>query len=274
MGNWNLNDIPWDNFDKSLLNSNLLNVVKAACMVEYHSEDYTKYLCGVFHDDPGFCSDAQKWGVEEVQHGKALRRYAEIADPNFNFNSTYARFVENHKINTQAQESIRGSRCNELVARCVVEVGTSAYYSALKDATEEPVLKEIFRNIAADEFRHYKLFYTNMKRYQKQEGVSRIGRFIAAFKRLIEAGDDELSYAYYCAIETSAPYNKSTYSNAYASQVFPHYRYQHVKRGLGMIMKVIGIKPWGIIGKVITAICWLTFQGYTGYTSSAAKKAS
>ncbi len=30
-----------------------------------------------------------------------------------------------------------------MMARCIVETGTSSYYSALKDATGEPVLRQI-----------------------------------------------------------------------------------------------------------------------------------
>ena len=54
---------------------------------------------------------------------------------------------------------MRGSRRGEMIARCVVESGTSSLYSAIRDASEEPVLKEVAGRIAADEFRHYRLFY-------------------------------------------------------------------------------------------------------------------
>src|SRR5258708_25612692 len=52
---------------------------------------------------------------------------------------------------------------SEMVARCVVEIGTSAYYTALREAAAEPVLQEICRHIAADELRHYRLFYKNLR---------------------------------------------------------------------------------------------------------------
>ncbi|MCG8345863.1 MAG: hypothetical protein MI685_12005, partial [Chlorobiales bacterium] len=143
MSGWTLDDIPWDRFDRSKLDSEMVKIAKAACMVEHHSADYGQYLCGVFQDDPEFCAAALSWAEEEIQHGEVLRRYAELADPEFDFDATFARFVAGHKIDVDAVESIRGSRCGELVARCVVEVGTSAYYSALRDAAEEPVFREI-----------------------------------------------------------------------------------------------------------------------------------
>ena len=70
-----------------------------------------------------------------------------------------------------ADASVRGSRTGELIARCMVETGTSSYYTALAEATEEPVLQQICRLIAADEFRHFKLFYDHMRRYLEREQI-------------------------------------------------------------------------------------------------------
>ena len=47
----------------------------------------------------------------------------------------------------------------------MVETGTSSYYTALAEATDEPVLRQICKLIAADEYRHFKLFYDHMRRY-------------------------------------------------------------------------------------------------------------
>ena len=50
-------------------------------MVEHNGGDYATYLCNVFHDDPEFQDTANRWAQEEVQHGEALARWAELADP-------------------------------------------------------------------------------------------------------------------------------------------------------------------------------------------------
>ena len=96
---------------------------------------------------------------EEIQHGMALGRWAQLADPAWDFDAAFARFRAGYKLPLEATGSVRGSQAGEMMARCIVETGTSSYYSALKDATDEPVLKQICAKIAADEFRHYKLFY-------------------------------------------------------------------------------------------------------------------
>src|SRR5690606_27221441 len=123
-------------------------------------------LCNVFKDDPGFQDAARRWALEEIQHGQALARWAQLADPEFDFEKRFADFSAVITLPVAAEESVRGTRCGELVARCMVEVGTSSYYTALREATREPVLREICRNSAKDEIRHYKLFYTPMERYR------------------------------------------------------------------------------------------------------------
>src|SRR5690554_7185605 len=80
---WSLDDIAWDRFDRSRVDPELLKIAKAAALVEYNSSDYAAYLCNVFPDDEGFKKEAQRWAVEEIQHGEALGRWAQMADPDF-----------------------------------------------------------------------------------------------------------------------------------------------------------------------------------------------
>src|SRR5581483_3064368 len=196
MRHWTLDDIPWDRFDPAKVDPELLRAVKAAAMVEGNGGDYGTYLCKVFDDDPEFQDVARGWAHEEIQHGTALGRWAMLADPAFSYEASFKRFTDGYKIPLDVEKSVRGSKAGELVARCIVETGTSTYYTALMHATEEPVLKEICRNIAADEFRHYKLFYKHMRRYLDREGLGLWGRLAVVLKRLGESEDDELAYAY------------------------------------------------------------------------------
>jgi rubrerythrin len=262
MPHWTLEDIPWHRFDPAKVEPDMVRIAKAACMVEHHSADYGAYLRSVFPDDPEFATAATNWAAEEIQHGEALRRYAELADPGFDFEATFRRFVAGHRIDTEAKESIRGSRCGELVARCVVEVGTSAYYSALKDAAREPVFREICRRIAGDEFRHYKLFYSHMKRYQRLERLGTWSRVKVAFGRLAESADDELAYAYHCGSGSTRPYDRRQAIGSYAARTMPLYLFEHVQRGFCMTLKAVGIRPQGLIGRLLTRLAWFGFRSY------------
>jgi hypothetical protein len=127
-----------------------------------------------------------------------------------------------------------------MMARCIVETGTSSYYSALKDATEEPVLKQICGKIAADEFRHYKLFYGQLRRCLARDGLSRWGRLRIGWSRIAESDDDELSYAYYAANEPEGSvYDRKRAMQAYARRAYPLYQPGHVQRAMAMILKAV-----------------------------------
>ena len=253
MASWTLETINWDRFDASKVDPEILRNIKAAALVERNGGDYGIYLSHVFADDPRFMDIARNWGVEEVQHGIVLGRWATLADPSFDFPAAFQRFLDGYKLELDVQASIRGSRSGELIARCIVETGTSSYYSALKDATEEPVLKQVCAKIAADEFRHYKLFYEHLRHCLSRDRLSRWGRIRIGWGRLKESEDDELAYAYFAANEPAdAVYDRKRYMQAYARRAYPLYRPAHVQRAIAMILKAVGLQPQGWLNDQLT----------------------
>lgn len=251
-GHWTLDDIPWDRFDPARVDPELVKIVKAASMVESNGRDYAAYLCNVFPDDPDFQQTARDWAEEEVQHGIALGRWAALADPAFDYETAFARFREGFKIDLAAQSSIRGSRTGELIARCMVEVGTSSYYTAMADAAEEPVLKAVCRKIAADELRHYATFYKNMKRYLAKERLRLPARLRIALGRIMETEDDELAYAYFAANGGQGDYDRKTCTEAYFRRAYPLYRPRHLERAMAMVFKAVGLNPQGALSRTMT----------------------
>jgi rubrerythrin len=261
MANWSLNDIPWSSFDPGKVRPDVVPLVKAAAMVEYNGADYARYLNEVFADDEEFKPLAQTWSDEEVQHGEALRRWAELADPTFDFNRSFKDFTTGYQLPKNVKASVRGSRSGELIARCVVETGTSSYYTALAEGTDEPVLKAICSKIAADEFRHYKLFYTYLKQYLQKENIGRFRRLGVALGRITESSDDELSYAFYAANnDGSQSYNRKVYAGRYMVSAFAYYRPWHVERMTGMVLKAVGVKPPDWLGRMLAKSAWRFLQ--------------
>jgi hypothetical protein len=256
MASWTLDDIPWHRFDRSQVDPELVPIVKAASLVEHNGAAYAHHLCRVFADDPEFQETARRWGEEEVQHGRALARWAAMADPGFGFAAAFARFQDGFKVDFDSNRSRRGSRSGEMIARCIVEIGTSSYYSAMREAAQEPVLQEICRHIAADELRHYRLFYKNLKRYLGRERLGRLARFKVALGRVAESEDDELAYAYYAANEYERPYERRRYRGAYAGHAYRLYRRHHVERGVAMLLKAIGLTPNGWLGRTASRLAW------------------
>jgi rubrerythrin len=261
MKHWRIEDVAWDAFDPAAVDAAHIPLVKAAAMVERNGRDYALYLGGVFRDDPDFRKAAEYWAEEEVQHGDALAKWAELADPGWSFAAAFDRYRAGYSIKTDADASIRGSRTGELIARCMVETGTSSYYTALAEATSEPVLKQVCKLIAADEYRHFKLFYDHMRRYLSRENLGAVTRLRIALGRIGETEDDELAFAYHCGNEPeSQAFQHDRCTAAYMAGAMGLYRYRHIERGTGMILKTVGLPPRGRLSAGATKLAWHLLQ--------------
>lgn len=261
MKHWRLQDVAWDRFDPARVDPEVVPLVKAAAMVERNGADYAAYLRRVFHDDPDFSAAADNWAVEEVQHGDALGRWAGLADPRWDYEGCFARYRDGYRINLQADSSIRGSRTGELIARCMVETGTSSYYTALAEASAEPVLIQVCRLIAADEYRHFKLFYDHMRRYLARERISFVQRLRIAAGRVGESEDDELAFAFHCSNEPEGvAYAHERCIAGYMAGAMAFYRFGHIERAMGMTFKAVGLKPRGRLSDVSAQLFWRLIQ--------------
>ena len=131
----------------------------------------------------------------------------------------------------------------------MVETGTSSYYTALGDATTEPVLKQICKLIAADEYRHFKLFYDHMRRYLGREKLGLLSRLKIAGGRITESEDDELAFAYHCGNEAEGvAYDHKRCIAGYMGQAMGVYQWKHIERSTGMVLKTVGLPPRGRLG--------------------------
>ena len=275
---WKLDDVQWSKFDASKVDPGLLQAVKAASLVEYNAPDYVTYLKRVFKDSgPAILASIDHWGVEETQHGLALGRWAEMADPTFDFKTAFARFREGYKAPhffSDEATSVRGSRRGEMVARCVVETGTSSFYSAIREAAEEPVLKEVAGRIAADEFRHYKLFFETLHELDEPD-LPFWRKLIVALSRVNESDDDELAYAFYAAnIPPGEPYKREEYARAYYAKSLTLYRRHHVRKLVQMIAKTVGADPNGRLTQAAGAVAWRALRMKAGINAAAAARVS
>jgi hypothetical protein len=257
MKHWQIDQVAWDRFEATKVNPELIPMVKAAAMVERNGRDYALYLGRVFNDDPDFRDAADRWAEEEVQHGDALGKWATLADPTWDYAASFARYRAGYQIPLDVDASVRGSRTGELIARCMVETGTSSYYTALAEATEEPVLRQVCKLIAADEYRHFKLFYDHMRRYLVREHIGVLRRLRIALGRIGESEDDELAFAYHCGNEPeTAEYQHARCSAAYMARAIGFYRFHHIERGTGMVLKAVGLPPRGRLSDVAARLAW------------------
>jgi hypothetical protein len=277
---WSPDDVDWEKFDASKVEPWMLAAIKAAALVEFNAPDYVTYLKRIFKDaGEETIASIEEWGREESQHGQSLGRWAEMADPSFKLDETFARFHRGYRpahFASADETSVRGSRRGEMIARCVVESGTSSYYSAIKDATNEPVLKEIAGRIAADEFRHYKLFFETLQK-QDEPDLAFWKRLMVAVRRITESDDDELAYAYYCATvpadqEADTPYNREEVAKAAYNTSLRIYRRRHIRKLTQMVARAVGVNPQGALTRLAEALLWRMLRmraGFLGVTADA-----
>jgi hypothetical protein len=195
---WSVGDIPYDSIDASLIHDNteLFYLIAAASFVEITSDLYTRNLIEFFQGNPEIENWlANFWEPEEVQHGVALKRYVQAVWPEFDWERSYrAFFVEYGAACTM--EALAHTRSLEMVARCVVETGTSSFYRTLSEVAPEPVLKQITANISGDEVRHYKHFYRYFLDYKESERPGRVAILRQLWKRSTDVKAEDAYFAF------------------------------------------------------------------------------
>ena len=130
---WSLDDIPLDCIDTARVRprEELFLLLAGASFVESGSDLYTRNLLEQFHDDAEVSSWlTTRWEPEELRHGRALRAYVNRVWPEFDWQAAFAAFIADYAQGCTTEE-LEPTRCLEMAARCVVEMGTATYYRAI-----------------------------------------------------------------------------------------------------------------------------------------------
>ncbi|MCO4889303.1 ferritin-like domain-containing protein [Cupriavidus sp. WGtm5] len=194
---WSVSDIRYEAIDVARVRGDrdLFYLLVSASFIESGSDTYAGNLATYYARVPeaaGWLS--QHWEAEELQHGMALRRYVEHVWPEFDWERGYARFFDEYS-QTCSIEQFEPTQALEMAARCVVETGTAAYYRALEQASDEPVLRDLTRRISNDEVRHYKHFLHFFNRFAEAERLGRLRVLGAVARRLLEIKNEDAAIA-------------------------------------------------------------------------------
>lgn len=192
---WTLDDIPWQSIDQTTLVSRelLFYLVATASFIETATDTYARNLIEYYSDDPEITAWLdQDWQHEELQHGRALKRYVQTAWPDFDWDQVYRAFFAEFSQNCKLQ-ALEPDRCLEMVSRCIVEMGTSSYYTSLSRMSPDPVLSLLARLIREDEVRHYKYFYRYFLRYRERVGRWEIFKAVLRRLRMIDGADSSIA---------------------------------------------------------------------------------
>jgi hypothetical protein len=243
---WSVDDIPYDALERERVENNtlLLYIVATAAFVEITSDVYTRNLADFFRGDDDVVDWLEHaWEGEELQHGRALKRYIETAWPDFGWDDAYRDFLAEF-LRFCSVDQLAPTRALEMVARCVVETGTAALYRALAEMSPEPVLRAIATAISADEVRHYKHFYRFFLRYRERERPSRAAVARTLWARIGEVDAEDAFYAFkhvYLARNPRAEFREDDYA-AFRAQLRPLVvRYFPHRMASGMLLKPLGL---------------------------------
>jgi len=194
---WDLSQIPLDSIEVSRVKTqeDLFYLVTAASFIESGADLYTGNLAGYFDGDDEVTDWlANRWQVEEMRHGRALRAYVCHVWPEFDWEKAFAAFFADYARQCIV-DAFEPTRALELAARCVIETGTATFYQSLAAQTVEPVLVGIAARIRADEINHFKHFYRYFRAYCEREAPGRLRVMAAVGRRIGEARRGDGEYA-------------------------------------------------------------------------------
>jgi len=201
MARWNYKDISYDEIDIDLIKGNdfLFRVVSIASFIEITSDIYESNLVDFYKDDKDISSWLRdSWEPEEIQHGKALREYIQRVWSNFDWERAYNGFRKEYSKLCTIDE-FQPTKAKEMLARMVVETGTSTFYRGLREyanSINEPILAKIANYIYKDELYHYEEFYSGFKKYNQKECLGRKEIIKVIYQRLKMANDEDIFIAH------------------------------------------------------------------------------
>jgi rubrerythrin len=192
MRHWTIDDLDWGRLDaqRARADTLLYYLVAGASFVETGAELYTSNLVRHFSHPALRRWLGERWQAEELQHGRALRRYVETAWPELDWPRAYEAFFAEYSAFATV-EALEDEPALELVTRCVIETGTSTFYTALQRRAEEPVLRQLTGYIARDEVSHYRHFRDFLEETRRGAGIGRAGILRALVRRMAQVKSED-----------------------------------------------------------------------------------
>ena len=167
---WKMSDIPFDAIEDDKVSPALIDLVRANAASELTTWTATNQFFHSFSDDVDFTQWMTVWLYEETKHPQVLMRWLKHFGESFDDGF----FLEGRKT-----YPFMNSKMGTLVFNILSEIEASTYYLSVYKNVQEPVLKLITKNLAADEARHASSFYLYAKKRLMQSDNPQLERFDA-----------------------------------------------------------------------------------------------
>lgn len=156
---WKLSDIPFEQIDREAVKPETLKFLRVNCLMELSSLYAERMFLRDFRSLPDFCQFTSVWYYEEMKHYLVLREYLKV----FGMEPNTEIFPE---LDVQLGS---GPWPATLAFHYCGELRLGMWYRRWAEMAEEPVLKQIFDLISADEFRHAGCYKQFLERAVEQE---------------------------------------------------------------------------------------------------------
>lgn len=142
---WNLSDhVDFTAIETDKLTDQWIHDVRQVCLTELSALYATEMFLRDFYADIDFCSFISIWFYEEMKHHLILRKYLEhVGSP-----------IEEQALPRLRLTFAEGPAIETLTMHFCGEQRLAHWYRAFGAAAPEPVLRQIFTTLAADELRH------------------------------------------------------------------------------------------------------------------------
>ena len=175
---WHMgHDVPWDRFDSSLLSDEQAQTVRMNAITEWSALPATEMFLRDNDDDTDFSAFMSIWFYEEQKHALVLMEYLR-------------RFRPDMAPTEQELDAVRfpfdpAPRLETLMLHFCGEIRLNQWYRRAAQWHREPVIRQIYQLLAADEARHAGAYLRYMKRAIEASGdaarlsFARTGAFMA-----------------------------------------------------------------------------------------------
>jgi hypothetical protein len=152
---WQLNvDIPFDDINPDLVTPQWRHDLRHVCLTELSALYATEMFIRDFYADIDFCSFISIWFYEEMKHHLVLRKYLERC----------GEYFDEAKLPSLRLTFAPGPAIETLTMHYCGEQRLAHWYNAFSENAPEPVLRQIFKTLAADELRHAACYAKYMRR--------------------------------------------------------------------------------------------------------------
>ncbi len=182
-------DIPWDEFDGSLLSDEQAQTIKMNAITEWSALPATEMFLRDNREDSDFSAFMSIWFFEEQKHSLVLIEYLRRFRPDL-----VPTEAELHNVRFEFDPA---PRMETLMLHFCGEIRLNHWYRRAAEWHTEPVIKAIYRHISQDEARHAGAYLRYMKRAltdrskdiadQARAAFAKIGVLMASARRTSQA---------------------------------------------------------------------------------------